>query len=329
MAGAQGLGASVQAAISPDGRYIAFGTAAPNLVPGHGGGFNVVLSGPALLGGPGDDVLIVGSLLVGPELPLLVDGGPGSDTANLDALGPAIDLTQIADKRFAGVETLDLGGGTANTVTLGAQDVLALSSTTGTLLIKGDPGDAVVLSGAGWTADGTVVDPLGEVGTYVGYVKGGGDGAGGGRADPALTGPPRAQTPATGRGPLCLGEKIVREVDSRSHASKHAHRLRGFAIGNQLGPRPLLHGKFGGRGALEDSESAILSMPWSVAMATGPSGLGPLNRPVWGPCVVAGMSSPAKRVRRTSALFAVVRMLPYGAHATGGGHAATTAAHRE
>src|SRR5262249_26083422 len=45
------------------------------------------------------------------------------------------------------------------------------SFATNTLLIKGDAGDAVSLTGS-WTAGGTVTDPYGETGSYVTYTDG-------------------------------------------------------------------------------------------------------------------------------------------------------------
>ncbi|MBI4849047.1 MAG: PASTA domain-containing protein [Nitrospirae bacterium] len=150
------VGQGFGAAISPDANYIAFGTG------------NVVLNGPALLGGPGDDILIVSS----PTIYLLVDGGPGTDTVNIDASVLGFNFTEIADNRFAGIEKLDMSGANTNTITMNAQDILAFSNTTDTVLIKGDPGDAVLLSDPGWTQGVTVFDPLGEVGIYVTYTNG-------------------------------------------------------------------------------------------------------------------------------------------------------------
>jgi Ca2+-binding RTX toxin-like protein len=122
-------------------------------------------------GGGGADVIRAGAgdddITIGGELPAKVDGGSGIDTVNLDALGADIDLTTI----FVDIEKIDLGGSTDNALTLTKADVLAMAGSNGdafdanTLLVKGDNGDTVTLSGT-WVEEGTVVDPAGEIGTY-------------------------------------------------------------------------------------------------------------------------------------------------------------------
>jgi hypothetical protein len=142
-----------------------------------------------LRGGAGDDTLIGGSgvdsfkgeaggdtIVIGSMLPLAADGGSGIDTVNLDALGASIDLSGTASDRFADIEKIDLGGTKANTLVLDAQAVLDMAGGGGavpnnTILVKGDTGDAVSLTG-NWTKGDTVSDPFGETGDYVSYTDG-------------------------------------------------------------------------------------------------------------------------------------------------------------
>src|SRR5688572_29691178 len=123
-------------------------------------------------GGAGNDLMVVRSALVAS-----VDGGKGIDTVNLDALGASVDLTGALGDKFANIETLDLGGKTANTLVLSAQAVLDMAGGDGalpddTLLVKGDLGDSVNLQGD-WTKDGSVSNPFGEAGNFDIYTSGG------------------------------------------------------------------------------------------------------------------------------------------------------------
>src|SRR6266536_5301956 len=54
---------------------------------------------------------------------------------------------------------------------------------------------------------------------------------------------------------------------------------------------------------IDEPRKACPGTPSSVSTVTRPSWLLPLNRPVWRPYVVAGISSQAKRVSRTSVIF--------------------------
>ena len=122
-------------------------------------------------GGAGNDLMVVSSALVAS-----VNGGTGVDTVNLDALGASIDLTGPLGDTFANIEKLDLGGKTANTLVLSAQAVLDTAGgggalPDGTLLVKGDGGDAVSLEGT-WTKGDTISSPLGETGNFVSYTSG-------------------------------------------------------------------------------------------------------------------------------------------------------------
>ena len=52
-----------------------------------------------------------------------------------------------------------------------AQDVLDLSSTTDTLLVRGDAGDTLSITASGWTNVGTQSNPQGETGTFNVYTQ--------------------------------------------------------------------------------------------------------------------------------------------------------------
>jgi hypothetical protein len=123
-------------------------------------------------GEAGDDTIVIGDVL-----PVSADGGSGIDTVNLDALGASIDISGPASDKFANIEKLDLGGKTPNTLVLSAQAVLDMAGgggalPDGTLLVKGDAGEAVTLEGS-WTKGATQSNPFGETGSFVSYTSGG------------------------------------------------------------------------------------------------------------------------------------------------------------
>jgi len=106
----------------------------------------------AFQGGAGDDIMRVSTLDF-----LVVDGGTGSDTLELDGSGLHLDLTAITDSGTRSLERIDIGGIRNNTLTLSVLEVLNLSDVSNELLVLGDAGD-VVNQGPGWTAaasDGT------------------------------------------------------------------------------------------------------------------------------------------------------------------------------
>jgi FG-GAP repeat/RTX calcium-binding nonapeptide repeat (4 copies) len=108
-----------------------------------GGGADV------LLGGRGNDVLAVSDLSF-----QRIVGGNGSDTLWLDGSGLNLDVTSIPDNRIVDIETLDIIGSGNNTLTLNHREVLNLSSTTNTLIVRRNAGD-VVNMGSGWTLVGS------------------------------------------------------------------------------------------------------------------------------------------------------------------------------
>ncbi len=102
-------------------------------------------------GGAGDDTIAIATLDFH-----RVDGGAGTDTLRLDGADLNLDLTSMAGTRIQNVERIDITGSGNNTLTLSVHDVLDLSDSSNTLLVKGDAGDSVH-QGAGWTAGGTTV----------------------------------------------------------------------------------------------------------------------------------------------------------------------------
>ncbi|PSJ16717.1 beta strand repeat-containing protein [Nitrosomonas supralitoralis] len=113
-----------------------------------------------LIGGGGADVIYGGlddDTIRVPDLTFqLVAGGSGNDTLGLDGSGINLDLANFQDK-ITGIETIDLGSEGDNTLTLTLQDVLNLSNSTDTLVVKGDTGDRVDGLSSGW-ADGGIKD---------------------------------------------------------------------------------------------------------------------------------------------------------------------------
>jgi hypothetical protein len=62
-------------------------------------------------------------------------------------------LTAVGDTVITDIEIIDLTGGGSNALTLSLADVLAISSTTDTLRIDGEGGDAV--NSTGWVEGAT------------------------------------------------------------------------------------------------------------------------------------------------------------------------------
>lgn len=113
-----------------------------------------------VLGTAGDDrVAIDGGVS-------FVDLGPGTDTLDLSA-APSLDL---GTRDYNGVEKIDLRGGAANVLTLNAADVLDLSPSTDTLLVRGEANDRVDIADS-WTPSGTQINPQGETATFNVYTQ--------------------------------------------------------------------------------------------------------------------------------------------------------------
>jgi hypothetical protein len=117
------------------------GNAGNNVLNG-GGGADI------LNGDDGDDTLRI------PDLNFQsLDGGTGTDTLLLDGTGLMLDLTTLGAK-LHDLEAIDLNG--ANTLTLTAAAVQALSTTSDRLVVEGTA-RSVVNAGGGWSqgADAT------------------------------------------------------------------------------------------------------------------------------------------------------------------------------
>ena len=155
--------------IAPD----AVGTAGDDVINGttnseilFGGRGNDTISGNAgadvINGGSGDDTIIldangnVGSFVdnltaiqSGPLDGVVgsVDGGNGEDTLVIDGAGVTLDFTNLGDGRIDSIEAIDITGDGDNTLTIGLNDVFDLSESSNQLIISGDTGDTVNLSG--------------------------------------------------------------------------------------------------------------------------------------------------------------------------------------
>jgi serralysin len=120
------------------------------------------LGNDTLIGGRGADSLVGGSgadTLVWDPSDVLVAGGVGADRLKL---GGTLALDLGAASTLSGIERIQLAG--ANTLRLGAQDLLDLSPSTNTLFVDGGADDALRLAGD-WTQGATA-------GGYVSYVSG-------------------------------------------------------------------------------------------------------------------------------------------------------------
>jgi hypothetical protein len=77
-------------------------------------------------------------------------GGHGKDTLRLAGSGLHLNLTTTVDNRIDDIETIDITGSGNNTLTLSYREVLNLSSSSNTLLVRRNGGDVVNI-GPGWT----------------------------------------------------------------------------------------------------------------------------------------------------------------------------------
>ncbi|MES2572752.1 MAG: integrin alpha, partial [Verrucomicrobiota bacterium] len=100
-------------------------------------------------GGQGDDLFTIGDGGFG-----RVDGGRGTDTLKFGG-GFALDLTALRDGKLTGIEKIDLVGG-AGSLTLDLREVLHLSDTANTLVVRSDSDDVVNI-GAGWIPGATEI----------------------------------------------------------------------------------------------------------------------------------------------------------------------------
>lgn len=104
------------------------------------------------IGNDGDDTLNVAKLDAIFSGMIGGDAGAGNDALRLTGSGQSLDLTQIADADIQGLETIDITGSGDNALTLNDEEVLNISPTTDTLVVRHNGGD-IVNYGAGWTVD--------------------------------------------------------------------------------------------------------------------------------------------------------------------------------
>ena len=149
-------------------RNLLEGNAGNNQLAGEGGN-DTLLGGTGndtLDGGSGNDVLDGGAdsdslsggaghdKFVWDALDVVIDGGEGADTLRVPS--GDLDLTTIDDGILLSIERINLAGTTANVLTVGEADVLAMSPE-GPLTILGDGADTVEIVGdftAGGATDG-------------------------------------------------------------------------------------------------------------------------------------------------------------------------------
>jgi Ca2+-binding RTX toxin-like protein len=115
-----------------------------------------------LIGGWGDDTLTWGA----PDT--LLDGEGDTDTLQILGRNLLLDLSAASDQ-IRNIEVLDITGSGDNTLLLGLDEALQISSTTDTLRIVGDAGDEISID-AGWTreSDETIGSDL-----YLAFSQGG------------------------------------------------------------------------------------------------------------------------------------------------------------
>ncbi|MEO0607916.1 MAG: integrin alpha, partial [Pseudomonadota bacterium] len=134
------------------------GTADPNNFTGNAGDdtFENIDVNDVVRGGAGDDRIEIDTLTFAD-----IDGGHGSDTLVFNGTGLVLDMTTYT-QRIDRIETIDLTGSGANSLTLDKLSLLDLSEATAvgvtTLTVRGDAGDTVTLSDTGWAANGTETD---------------------------------------------------------------------------------------------------------------------------------------------------------------------------
>jgi hypothetical protein len=132
-----------------------------------GGGNDTMTGGggaDVFYGGEGNDTINVSSLAF-----QLADGGSGTDTLALTGSGKNMTLASLHGK-IAGIEVIDLTGSGNNTLNLTALDLVNLSDSGNTLMVKGNAGDVVnAVLGAGFaTGSDQVVNSV----TYHTYTQG-------------------------------------------------------------------------------------------------------------------------------------------------------------
>ncbi len=130
------------------------GTSGANVMVGGLGGDSLNGAGGAdvLRGGAGDDNLTIADLSF-----QRLDGGSDSDTLTLGGSGQSLDLTTTSNLKITSIETIDISGSGANTLTLELGDVLDISESVISgktrLLVDGGADDTVTATDS-WTSGG-------------------------------------------------------------------------------------------------------------------------------------------------------------------------------
>ena len=123
-------------------------------------------SGDVLLGGQGNDTLIMPDANFND--PRRIVGGSGVDELLINGTDVRLDLTRIGDTRIVDIEVIDIRGGSDNILILDVQEVLNISSTTNTLIVRRANENRVDI-GTGWTQEAQqVIDFV----TYDVYTQG-------------------------------------------------------------------------------------------------------------------------------------------------------------
>jgi Ca2+-binding RTX toxin-like protein len=121
-----------------------FGNAGDDMLSGGQGDdtLNGNVGSDSISGGAGADIVNVDAFDFAS-----LDGGSGIDRMVLKGSGINLDFRSFEDSRISSIEVLDISGAGANQVTLAAADVIAMSSTTGALVLHGGADDSVRLVG--------------------------------------------------------------------------------------------------------------------------------------------------------------------------------------
>ena len=122
------------------------GADARDVLIGQQGNDTLIADGgpDVLFGGQGDDRFETSDLRF-----QKIAGGSGRDELRLVGSGLNLDLTTIADNKLTDIEVIDLTGSGNNSLTLNRLEVLNISSTSNTLVVRRNDGDTVNMGG-GW-----------------------------------------------------------------------------------------------------------------------------------------------------------------------------------
>ena len=125
---------------TPGGDYMVAGAGDDTL---HGGG-----GADVLYGGAGNDTIRISDSSF-----KRIHGGTGNDVLALAGSDFDLDLSEVSDLALVGIETIDLTGSGANSVTMTLRNLRAFSTVAYTLTIVGNCDDAATidLSGGGFT----------------------------------------------------------------------------------------------------------------------------------------------------------------------------------